>query len=550
MEHNKTDEPQLTQDPLCPECTPATGKQDTPTTVCPEISRTSGQDAVPAPQTDSDIERETVDFAADVQHENTHSTSSMPGSAQVVEWLAPEDAPVPPELSELNDADVDPAFSKAWYHHLLSSLGKWLVMVLLFIVFALGASLFALYLSVDSSQLPAQSVHFGEQLIEPTAYRWQVPVAGPVHRTLKKREQKPITLDTVTLGHPDLDVPDDLESLLILRDEGDQVIFEGTPEEYQQFAFSENGLYHGELTLSQGLEQPAEKYEPVGSYTYDFTFQLEAQPLVRLSGGRQVGGSVVGIRVDGLLDENPPWLESELGEAVFVPLNGGWAAFLPISAVQPAGDYTVTVHAGDSVSTHPITVSYRQTQDLYTFSADGTALVPYLGAPPRQVTKLFNIADPEAYWVNDGFIQPLSGRTMRNYEVMEHIDNVVDPALLADPLLAPLIAEINRAAPSRHSLNVTMQTRPGTDILCPADGRVVFTGTVDGGGRCIVVEHGCGLKSVFYLLANYKVSEGDYVSQGTVLGTTQGHTICEVWLNDVPLNPWEVWGEYGGLFFH
>lgn len=549
MEHNKTDEAQLSQDQLSPDCPPASSGPDTPAATSQDIPC---ENAAPAQGDDSSLCTQTTVSVDALESEEDTDTADMPAEPaipQVVEWLAPDDAPIPPELDELTDADASPIFSKAWYHRVLPSLGKWLLMVLLFILFALGASLIALYLSVDASELPAQTVQFGTQTMEPTEYRWKVPVAGPVHRTLKKQSEEPLALDTVTMGHPDLTVPDDLESTLILRDESDQVIFEGSPKDYQQFSFTENGLYHGELTLSQGLNGPMEKYEPVGSYTYDFSFQLEAQPVVEISGGRQVGGSVVGIRVDGLLDENPPWLESELGEAIFVPLDGGWAAYLPISAVQPAGDYTVTVHAGDYVTNHTLTISYRQTQHIYTFSADGTALVPYLGAPPRQVQKLFSIADPEAYWVDDGFIQPLSGRTMRNYEVMEHIDNVVDPALLADPLLAPLVAEINRAAPSRHSLNVTMQTRPGTDVLCPADGRVVFTGTVDGGGRCIAVEHGCGLKSVFYLLANYKVNEGDYVSQGTLLGTTQGHTICEVWLNDVPLNPWEVWGEYGGLFF-
>lgn len=588
LEHNKTDGAHLPQDQMSPDCTPAAGGPKAQPEKPPKPEAELCGDAAPLqadkPEAIPDDEREpsagespdearaaagnpsdeaacdTVDLSADPADFDATPCAAKPSCAkaqsdtgshipQVVEWLAPDDAPVPPELCDLEDAHSASPLRRIWERCTLTAVSRWLLMVLLFIILALGASLTALYLSVDAAELPPREVRFAGQQMTPTAYRWRVPVAGPVHRTLKKHTEDPLTLETVTMGHPELKIPEDLDSQLTLWDADDEIIFEGTPNDYQQFSFTENGLYRGELTLSQGVNGPAESFEPVGSYTYAFSFQLEAQPLVEISSGRQVGGSVIGIRVQGLLDENPPRLESELGDAIFVPLNGGWAAYLPVSAFQDAGDYTITVHAGDYVTTHTVTVSYRQTQDIYTFTADGTALAPYLGEPPRQVQKLFGIADPEAYWANSGFMQPLSGRTVRNYEVMEHIDNVVDPALLADPLLAPLVAEINKVAPSRHSLNVTFQTRPGTEILCPADGRVVYTGTVNGGGRCIAVEHGCGLKSVFYLLANYKVKEGDYVSKGALLGTTQGHTICEVWLNNVPLCPWEVWGGYGGLFF-
>ena len=493
-----------------------------------------------------------------------HTHAQIP---QVVEWLAPDDAPIPPQLkhriqsTELSCDAPEPCVGEALppddpaepddgtAPHPLAALGRWLIMVLLFLLLALAASMAALYFSVDEGELPARDVRFGEQALQASSYQWQVPLAGPLHRTFEGGTQQAQELGISTSGHPPLQLPKGMSAELLLADAQGNQLFQGSVAEYREFSFPQDGSYIGVLTLERGSDSPAEGYEATGQDVYQFSFQLQAQPQVTVSQGRHVGGSVIGVRVSGLLGETQPRLQSELGDAAFVRQGGDWVAYLPVSAYQMAGDYTIQITAGDYSQEQQVQISYRQTQELNTFTADGSALAPYLGDAPKKVQNLFQIADPEAYWLEDGFIRPVGGRTVRNYEVMEYIDRIVDPALMADPALAPLILEHNQTVPHRHSLNVTFATPPNTPVVCPANGRVVFTGTVDGGGRCIAVEHGCGLKSVFYLLASYAVNEGDYVPQGTLLGKTQGHTICEVWLNDVPLCPWEVWGNYGGLFF-
>ena len=64
-----------------------------------------------------------------------------------------------------------------------------------------------------------------------------------------------------------------------------------------------------------------------------------------------------------------------------------------------------------------------------------------------------------------------------------------------------------------------------------------------------MIEHGCGVKSLFYLLGRRDVDEGDFVTQGQQIGTTQGHVICEMRVGDIPVNPWDAWRGAGGLFF-
>ena len=108
---------------------------------------------------------------------------------------------------------------------------------------------------------------------------------------------------------------------------------------------------------------------------------------------------------------------------------------------------------------------------------------------------------------------------------------------------------LNEAIAPRRSVNVTMAVTPGKKVLAPAAGRVVYAGTTSGGGRTVVIEHGCGLKSILYLLGRIDVSEGEYVAQNDVLGTTQGHIICEMRLYDIPISPWEAWRGQGALMW-
>lgn len=463
---------------------------------------------------------------------------------QVVEWLAPQDEPVPPQVVELLDeSDNDEPVRSPWYQQAAKASAAWLIMVVIFLALALGASLAGLYFSVDTDSLPPASAHFGGISLS-GGYQWKLPVAKPLTRSFAK--QVPVqALDVLTSGHPELEYSGDLQAALTLRDSAGQEIFSGSPEEYAYFAFPQNGDYSGTLTLSNGELTHPEGFEAIGHYTYEFTFQLDAQPQVSLSDEHLPGGSVLGIRVDGLLGDQPPFLESELGEVGFVRLGSSWMAYLPISAYQKAGTFPVVVQYGENTVEQQVHITYRHSMEQDVFTADGTAAVPFLGDAPKQVKQLFGIADPEVYWAAHGFQQPVRGKVVRNYEMLEYVDRVVEP-ILRD---LPEFQAYNATIRPRHSLNVTFQTTPGSKVLCPADGRVIFAGTVNGGGRCVAVEHGCGLKSVFYLLGRISVNEGDHLPQGTVLGTTQGHTICEVWMNDVSLCPWDVWRNQGGLFF-
>lgn len=84
-----------------------------------------------------------------------------------------------------------------------------------------------------------------------------------------------------------------------------------------------------------------------------------------------------------------------------------------------------------------------------------------------------------------------------------------------------------------------------TEIHCMNYGTVVAIGNTDYGGKTVVVDHGLGLRSVYYCLKTVSVMEGEYVKPGTVIGKgsvkNEGYTdgitaYVELWVHNVPVS--------------
>lgn len=94
------------------------------------------------------------------------------------------------------------------------------------------------------------------------------------------------------------------------------------------------------------------------------------------------------------------------------------------------------------------------------------------------------------------------------------------------------------------SNGAAMVAYAGTQIYAVNNGKVAAVGTTAYGGNTVVVDHGLGLRSVYYCLGSVDVSVGDSVITGTVIGSgacydgyTDGITAyCELWVGDVPVS--------------
>ncbi|MGE5284232.1 MAG: M23 family metallopeptidase [Actinomycetota bacterium] len=69
-----------------------------------------------------------------------------------------------------------------------------------------------------------------------------------------------------------------------------------------------------------------------------------------------------------------------------------------------------------------------------------------------------------------------------------------------------------------HS-GVDLHLPKGTPVRAIADGRIAFAGDQFFGGRSVVIDHGGGVFSVYYHLAEFSVAEGQEVSRGDRIGS-------------------------------
>ena len=427
----------------------------------------------------------------------------------------------------------------------MKAFGKWLLLVVVLAALIVGSVEYFFYRSVSQNDLPLWQPVFGEEALSPTEYHWFVPVAGRhLGRSFSMDKKAPAAFPATLTSQPKLKVPAAARSRLTLTKTDGSEVFSGTAEEYSHFSFTEDGDYTGRLELCSQQDLRQSDAVPTGSYAYDFSFRLHCSPTLTVSTDTAVQGSVVGVRLSGVLGTIPPVIQCDLArDAVFAPVDGDWVCYLPVDYNQPGGDYPIKVTVGGHTAESSVKVRGRGRREQDSYTANGTAAIPYIGKFPKKLEEVLTIADPDIYW-SGPFTQPVSGRVVRDYAVLEYIDRI-DAATLA---IAPELAAINETIAPRRSVNVTMAVSPGRKVVAPAAGRVVFAGNSGEGGRTVVIEHGCALKSIIYLLGKLNVSEGDSVAQGDVIGKTQGHVICEMRLYDVPISPWEVWRGHGALF--
>jgi murein DD-endopeptidase MepM/ murein hydrolase activator NlpD len=91
---------------------------------------------------------------------------------------------------------------------------------------------------------------------------------------------------------------------------------------------------------------------------------------------------------------------------------------------------------------------------------------------------------------------------------------------------------------------IDIANRRGTPIVASATGRVVSVGNNGGMGKTIVIDHGGGFQTKYAHLSEFKVTRGQFVKRGEVIGlmgstgySTGPHLHYEVVRNGQSLNP-------------
>ena len=410
---------------------------------------------------------------------------------------------------------------------------KWLLLVLAFVAVVAGVGIGWLYSGATEDMLPEVTASFAGQTLETAAYDWRVPVVGDWFKRgyAKQLTREPQQLDEVQTASVSLSIQaDQCESRLVVEDAEGETVFDGAGEEFVTFEFTENGDYTAELTVYRTETGLSHEAGVSGSQTYRFAFTVNLRPSFRLNTTAVQQGGVAVVRVSGVSET--PVLTTELTATPFYEGQSGWIAYLPIEVDRPTGKYTIQLQAGAFTQEYTLTV--RQTSaSARDYSWRSELTTPYLSAEetPAEVQALLTVADPEMAWAEGGFVQPFPStiEVTLPFGTTEYVGRTVSQRQAG--------TGTGRTAP-----NAVISRERGGALIAPANGRVLLAEDLGGtAGNTLVIEHGGGVKSIFYNLRTLQVDAGDTVGIGEQIATTNAVTIGEVRIGEVPVDPLPIW---------
>lgn len=210
--------------------------------------------------------------------------------------------------------------------------------------------------------------------------------------------------------------------------------------------------------------------------------------------------------------------------------NGDLLALLPISYAAQPGNYTLDVLADGKNHHYTLAVAAREfeVQEL-TVDPDTTAATAGSAKANAEwetrVEPLKALSDSDKHW-NGTFMQPVQGTITTEFGSIRYTNG--------------------GAVASRHS-GIDIAAKTDTPVLAAGNGRVLFADFLQLTGNTVVIEHGYGLKSLYYHMNSLSVEEGDMVEQGTQIGavgttgfSTGPHLHFAMAVNNVFTNPWTM----------
>ena len=429
----------------------------------------------------------------------------------------------------------------------VTGMARWLLLVVVFVLVVAGIGVAYLYRSATPDMLPSIRVTFAGQTLEPSAYKWHVPVIGNwFKRTYAETYSSvPAVLeDPISTLSPDITISSiNYATQLIVTDADKETVFEGTLSEFSSYCFDETGTYTAKLVASVTGSRAAGAADITGSETWLFTFDIAIEPSVYLSENTIQQGGVAAIRVTGSYEDDAPTLTTTLKNQGFIQSSNGWVCYLPIPWNAALGTETIDVQVGRYSTTLYLKVTdggfnYKD------YSSQSQRATPYIGQDdaPAKVSKLFTAAPTGISWADAGFVQPFLNRlnTTLTFGATEYVGRRYSER------------GTNTGAGGRTSTNVILSTTRGELVIAPASGKIDLAEDLGGDyGYTLVIDHGAGVRTIFYGLSDIDIKAGQQVKQGQTLATCGKTTVVEMRIGTVPIDPIAVWrGQCNGLKYY
>ena len=320
---------------------------------------------------------------------------------------------------------------------------------------------------------------------------------------------------------------------MTITDAAGESIYDGSATGFHSYRFAENGTYDAKLIVSTS-GTPADEATVTGTETWQFRFTVSIKPSIQLATDSAAQGGVAAVRVGQTLGQDAPAIKTTLKNVGFVKAGSGWICYLPIPWNQKPGNIDLEVSADGYTET--LSLSVRAGSFSYKdYSKTSQMAAPYIGEDdaPAAVSKLFATVDDKIQWSVGGFVQPFldSFDTPLTYGMTEYAGRSYSER------------GTNYGYGGRTSTNVIIRPKNGKgSMIAPASGRVLLAKDLGGlYGNTLVIEHGAGLKSIFYGLASLDVKTGDTVKQGQLLGGCSKAVVAEMRIGTVPIDPLAVW---------
>ena len=538
-------EPETPAEDSAPTDEDAPAKEDAPAEAPTEEAAADEDAALDAAETDEETvelppidEKRLLDMTRTVQLSVEQITANMDIPAE-------EDT----DTSSDDDAAEDdtPATVGDVVRSGVTGMARWLLLVVVFVLVVAGIGVAYLYRSATPDMLPSIRVTFAGQTLEPSAYKWHVPVIGNwFKRTYAETYSSvPAVLeDPISTLSPDITISSiNYATQLTVTDADKETVFEGTLSEFSGYCFDETGTYTAKLVASVTGSRAAGAADITGSETWLFTFDIAIEPSVYLSENTIQQGGVAAIRVTGSYEDDAPTLTTTLKNQGFIQSSNGWVCYLPIPWNAALGTETIDVQVGRYSTTLYLKVTdggfnYKD------YSSQSQRAALYIGQDdaPAKVSKLFTAAPTGISWADAGFVQPFLNRlnTTLTFGATEYVGRRYSER------------GTNTGAGGRTSTNVILSTTRGELVIAPASGKIDLAEDLGGDyGYTLVIDHGAGVRTIFYGLSDIDIKAGQQVKQGQTLATCGKTTVVEMRIGTVPIDPIAVWrGQCNGLKYY
>ncbi len=420
-----------------------------------------------------------------------------------------------------------------------------LIFVSLILVLGLSTAGIALYSYNTTTEevVPSVRVNIAGQQLSPMGYTWSERLLfGVLEKSFSSEAEQPVTnLGTFEYGTLiGLDSPQGYETHIRLSHDN-TLVFDG-----------ESGKYTEELTQSEGdyslyitCERPRSSVdEGYGRFYFQAEFSVlpePPEPAIFTSATTLMQGDIFAIRLHDIPDGVTPMAETDLGMSNFLQMGEGeWLAAIPIGNTREVGDYAVKVQAGElewdmSVSVQEFDFPIQQltidtsSEQISTASSDAAT-----AEFNNVMFSLFPVADEVMHW-EGAFTVPAEGRITTHFGSIR-ITN-------GDPSSA------------RSHWGMDIANAEGTPIYAPNNGRVIYADWLDATGYTLVIEHGGGLKTIYFHLSDIFVQVDDMVQKGehiAAMGTTGystgSHLHYEVRIGEQAVSPEFLHEDTAGLY--